>query len=58
MINRRLPKPRKMLERNESLCVTNEQPEAVRRNVGDVSDRNAFSRLCGFHPRVSIEVQR
>lgn len=47
----RIAKPRKYLERQEELAITDKKPHSVGRDVGDVNARSARATLIGSHLR-------
>src|SRR6476659_6453157 len=47
--NRSVLEPRRVLERDEQFLLPDEQPEAMRRHVGDFNRGSAWSKRCGFH---------
>jgi len=48
LADRNVPKPRKVLECEEPLLLTNQEPEAMLRNVRDFNDRSGPSRVADF----------
>lgn len=54
--NRLLPKPRKLLKRQEDLLFVNEEPQAMLRHVGDFNRRSAGSRRFVSHSHVPRSV--
>ena len=46
--------PREVVERNELLLIPNEDPEALSRDVGDLSARSARTKLCGWHSHAFV----
>ncbi len=51
--DRRVPEPGELVEGNEEFAVVDEQPEAMRGDVRDLSDRSALPTRCGFRARAS-----
>ena len=44
--------PGKMFERHKEFPASEQEPEPMRRDVGDLNARNVLAKLCGFHLRV------
>lgn len=47
--DRHVLEPGEMFKRHEEFLASEQEPETMSRDVGNLNVRNVFARLCGFH---------